>query len=203
MSGIVGSLNTRGSGLINLGSASDGNVFTGTGAGLPTGFEAAAGGGKLLQLGAAQSVTKTDVFTSTAGATYTDITDMSVAITPSATTSRILVLVAANICNATATNASRIQLLRDSTPIAVGTGTLGNRIAASFETNLGSGSRTSTSGSIIHLDAPSSTSEITYKLQGKCVVSADTFLLNRTGADDDSAGRSRMASSITVIEIGA
>ena len=49
MSGIVGSLNTRGSGLINIGSASDGNVFTGTGAGLPVGFEAAAGGGKILQ----------------------------------------------------------------------------------------------------------------------------------------------------------
>ena len=45
MSGIVGSLNTRGSGLINIGSATDGQVFTGTGAGLPAGFEAAAGGG--------------------------------------------------------------------------------------------------------------------------------------------------------------
>jgi hypothetical protein len=44
MSGIVGSLNTRGSGLINIGSATDGQVFTGTGAGLPAGFEAAAGG---------------------------------------------------------------------------------------------------------------------------------------------------------------
>ena len=43
MSGIVGSLNTRGSGLINIGSATDGQVFTGTGAGLPAGFEAAAG----------------------------------------------------------------------------------------------------------------------------------------------------------------
>jgi hypothetical protein len=48
MSGIVGSLNTRGSGLINIGSASDGEVFTGTGAGLPAGFEAAAGGGFTL-----------------------------------------------------------------------------------------------------------------------------------------------------------
>ena len=45
MSGIVGSINTRGSGITNLGSATDGQVFTGTGAGLPAGFEAAAGGG--------------------------------------------------------------------------------------------------------------------------------------------------------------
>jgi hypothetical protein len=45
MSGIVGGINLRSSGLVNLGSASDGTVFTGTGAGLPVGFEAAAGGG--------------------------------------------------------------------------------------------------------------------------------------------------------------
>ena len=45
MSGIVGSLNTRGSGLINIGSATDGQVFTGRGAGLPAGFEAVAAGG--------------------------------------------------------------------------------------------------------------------------------------------------------------
>ena len=44
MSGIVGGLNTRGSGLVNLGSAADGTVYTGTGAGMPIGFEAAGGG---------------------------------------------------------------------------------------------------------------------------------------------------------------
>ena len=45
MSGIVGGINLRSSGLVNNSSASDGQVFTGTGAGLPAGFEAAAGGG--------------------------------------------------------------------------------------------------------------------------------------------------------------
>ena len=40
MSGIIGSINTRGSGLVNTGSASDGQILTGTGVGLPTGFEA-------------------------------------------------------------------------------------------------------------------------------------------------------------------
>lgn len=44
MSGIIGSINTRGSGLVNAGSASDGQVLTGTGVGLPTGFEAASSG---------------------------------------------------------------------------------------------------------------------------------------------------------------
>ena len=50
MSGIVGGINLRSSGLVNNSSASDGQVFTGTGAGLPAGFEAAAGGGKVVQI---------------------------------------------------------------------------------------------------------------------------------------------------------
>ena len=45
MSGIVGGINLRSSGLVNISSASDGTVFTGTGVGLPVDFEAAAGGG--------------------------------------------------------------------------------------------------------------------------------------------------------------
>ena len=50
MSGIVGGINLRSSGLVNISSATDGQVFTGTGAGLPVGFEAAAGGGKVQQI---------------------------------------------------------------------------------------------------------------------------------------------------------
>ena len=50
MSGIVGGINLRSSGLVNISSATDGQVFTGTGAGLPVGFEAAAGGGKVKQM---------------------------------------------------------------------------------------------------------------------------------------------------------
>ena len=64
MSGIVGGINLRSSGLVNNSSATDGQVFTGTGAGLPAGFEAAAGGGKVLQVDfvhKATSVTGTTV----------------------------------------------------------------------------------------------------------------------------------------------
>jgi len=48
MSGIVGGINSR-SGLVNLGSSADGQLYTGTGLGMPVGFEAAAGGGGLWQ----------------------------------------------------------------------------------------------------------------------------------------------------------
>ena len=45
MSGIVGGMNLRGSGVVGV-AATDGQVFTGTGIGLPIGFESAAGGGE-------------------------------------------------------------------------------------------------------------------------------------------------------------
>ena len=161
--------------------------------GTATGF----GGGKVLQL---VSTTKTDVWTAATG--WNDITGMSIAITPAADSSTILLLVHANICNVTSvTNGCMVRLVRDSTSIAVGTGTLSNRIAASFEYNGNGTSRTSTSGAIVHLDSPATTSATTYKLQG--YTPSGTFGLNRINPDNDDAYTSRTASSITAIEIGA
>ena len=89
MSGIVGSrFNTRGSGLVgSLGT--DGQVFTSSGAGTSANYEAAAGGGKILQClgntignsGASQNVT-----TQTPTAT-----GLLQAITPTSATNRILI----------------------------------------------------------------------------------------------------------------
>ncbi len=71
MSGIVGGINLRSSGLVNISSAADGQVFTGTGAGLPVGFEAAGGDYVLLYTHDASAATWT--FNSSTGvdiATY-------------------------------------------------------------------------------------------------------------------------------------
>lgn len=54
MSGIVGGFNLRSSGLVNLSSATDGEVITGTGLGLPVGFEEAAGEATYVQFPATQ-----------------------------------------------------------------------------------------------------------------------------------------------------
>ena len=87
MSGIVGSrFNIRGSGLVgSLGT--DGQVFTSSGAGKSAVFEAAAGGGKILQV---VSYTGNAVRTASSSTTYT-ATTTSIAITPAATTSKILI----------------------------------------------------------------------------------------------------------------
>ena len=90
MSGIVGSrFNDRNSGIVG-GLGTDGQVFTSSGAGKSAVFEAAAGGGKVLQCvgnsiggaGANQSVTSE---TPTATGVLQDIT-------PTSATNRILIL---------------------------------------------------------------------------------------------------------------
>ena len=202
MSGIVGGINLRSSGLVNNSSAADGQLFTGTGAGLPVGFEAAAGGGKVLQC---VSVEKTDVFThnGSSAATWTDITGFTIDITPVAT-SKILVLVHASIANTAATNSAFIRLLQDSTAISVGTGSTGSRILCGFFHNHPATYNHATSGAIIHLtDVVGSTSTITFKCQGKGAANGDTFVFNRDGDDADNVYRGRTAGSITAIEIGA
>tara|TARA_R100001530_G_scaffold110593_1_gene77854 strand:- start:335 stop:931 length:597 start_codon:yes stop_codon:yes gene_type:complete len=88
MSGIIGSrLNHRGSGLVgSLGT--DGQVFTSSGAGVGATYEAAAGGGKILQV---QYATFTDTTSNGSnGFAATFLTDQ---ITPSASTSLIHVQV--------------------------------------------------------------------------------------------------------------
>ena len=106
MSGIVGSLNTRGSGLINLGSATDGQLFTGTGAGLPVGFEAAAGGGKVL---ACDSTVITDM-PSTTDDDWADISGFAVTTGTLASSSSKLLIFCQMIQGTTTTYHSNAQL---------------------------------------------------------------------------------------------
>ena len=72
MSGIVGGINLRSSGLVNISSATDGQVFTGTGAGLPVGFEDAGGSAGLnfISRVAISSSTATADFLSSFSSTY-------------------------------------------------------------------------------------------------------------------------------------
>lgn len=145
------------------------------------------------------STTKSDTFTAT-GTSYTDITGLSVSITPQATTSKILVLVQLNASNDVAVAYSQFQLVRDSTAIDIGDA---------------AGTRTRASGSVIafdstvvdhltlsFLDSPATIAATTYKMQGRNTA-AGTFYVNRSKLDTDTAVFSRLASTITVMEISA
>ena len=152
--------------------------------------------GKILQV---VSTTKTDIFSSTAQQAWTDITGISVAITPSATSSKILITT--DISQGSDVGASMIvfRLMRGSTAIAIGDAA-NNRPRGTFQDNPQGDAYMSNPG-FTHLDSPSSTSEQTYKVQFYDY-HANTFYVNRSHRHYDAATYDFVgASSITVMEV--
>ena len=142
------------------------------------------------------STTKTDTF-STTSTSYTDLTGMTVTITPRFTTSKILVVSSMNVGSSGAGPITGIKLLRDSTDIFVGDadgvksrGAIGVRVDNEYQLY---------SCSVTFLDSPATTSATTYKFQMKS--SSGTSYLNRIHNALNDAGVVRTASSITVMEI--
>jgi hypothetical protein len=159
-------------------------------------WAAPAGGGKVLQV---VSTTKTDTFTKTS-ASYEDITGLSVSITPSAATSKILVMVAITGSGVVNSSFANYQIVRDSTAIAIGD-TAGSRVRATgMLYGVTTGSMVFGGGNF--LDSPSSTSALTYKVQ-LGINNAGNAYINRAATDSDSVNYQRSVSSITVMEIGA
>ena len=141
------------------------------------------------------STTLTTPFTSTA-TTMSIITGLSVSITPSSATSKILVTATINGTNDVGVEANYLQLQRDSTAIAVGTGGTLNVSTTLYEPTSAAWIVTNTG--ITVLDSPATTSAITYAVYGRNSA-AGTFYINRTKASADT----RYASTITVMEISA
>ena len=143
---------------------------------------AEAGGGKILQvLGATDSTNRSTTSTSFVTASNT----LSVAITPTSTSSKIFILVNCNIGQDGANNRPRITIFRDAT-------NLGNSDGMGF-LNYTSGDF-HIPASISYLDSPSSTSELTYQLYIKC--SSGTAIINSS-----YPVAATLKSSITVMEI--
>ena len=147
------------------------------------------GGGKVnqvLQYTAAAAV-------NTNSTSYVNFGSMAVAITPSATSSKILLMHAppSQLYIDNTTNMAHIALFRDSTNIT----TLGhnNSFAAYDKTNYKEGS------AITYLDSPNSTSEITYRVKAKVDNANMTFVY---GTHYSNGAQPRQA-SFTVMEIAA
>jgi hypothetical protein len=137
---------------------------------------------------------KTDVYTQNSN-TFTDITGYSVTITPKSASNKILVMYSLNTFAASGYNLIG-RLVRNSTPIFVGDAA-GSRPQGSFQ-NYVIG-ETAFTISEAFLDAPNTTSAVTYKVQVK---SGTTVYVNRTPPDRDTADYdARLASSIIVMEI--
>lgn len=144
------------------------------------------------------STTKTDTF-STTSTSYTDITGLSVSITPRETSSKVLVF--ANFqASVSGDIAVMFQFVRGTTAISIGDAA-GNRTRASASLLQSNITEQLGTFSFHFLDSPATTSATTYKVQ--TFVNAGTMYVGRTGSDSDLATRPRTASTITVMEISA
>jgi len=121
-----------------------------------------AGGGKVLQVVSATDNTQRST---TSGTYVTGSNTLSVNITPSATSSKILVMFSSNARSATDDKEARYTIFRDSTDLSGGNGT------AFVNKN------DSTSISSVIVDSPSTTSQLTYQVYMKAE-SGFTIYLN-------------------------
>lgn len=159
--------------------------------------QSAAAGGKVLQV---VSTAKTDTFTQSGGG-FADVTGLSVSITPTLASSKILVLVSLSASAAVAGNSSAARLVRAGTDIFIGdTASARTRVTIAI---LQGETQYPYSNHISFLDSPATTSSTTYKIQVIGLPSGGSTFVNRGQTDTDSATFTRSASSITVMEIGA
>ena len=165
-----------------------------TAASLNDNFTFAASGGGLIAQVVSTNLPSTFSTTSTS---YTDLTGLSVSITPTLATSKIMVWVNLQ-ASVSADIGVMFQLVRGSTAIDIGDAA-GSRTRASFsyiqnDTGLQQGNL-----GLNFLDSPATTSATTYKIQ--MFVNSGTAYINRGGTDTDASNRGRTASNITVMEV--
>lgn len=156
-------------------------------------------GGKILQV---VSTTKTDTFTTTS-TSYTDVTGLSVSITPSSTASKVFVIAHVPFAGVN----SQVQrqgwsVFRDSTNL-VNPDSPGSRTpAAHWQNDYQNGTTNMRATSFHFLDSPSSTSALTYKVRA-VVESGSTAYINRSEGDANVSSAGRGVATITVMEVSA
>jgi len=111
----------------------------------------------------------TTQFTTTSN-TFVDVTGFSATITPSSTTSKVLVMVTALSGHNAAAQAMKIKLLRDSTDLTWLASTGAFLAGSTFLNEVGYGTN--------YLDSPATTSATTYKIQLASEISGQTAYMS-------------------------
>jgi hypothetical protein len=157
--------------------------------------------GNVLQV--IQSV-KTDTQTILASTSldFQEITDLSVTLTPSSTSSKILLIATVN--GSIDTRYGGFAFYRGTTKLTVGDAS-GSRTPVAFTTG-GNSSRSNeqyvmnpASGSL--LDSPSTTNSTTYYLKGAAFYTGNILYINRTDVDVSANYTVRGISTLTAMEI--
>lgn len=178
--------------------AETGTVIT-TGAATRIIPKAAMPAGTILQT--VQSV-KTDSW-STVGTTWTDITGLSVSITPTSSSNKILII--GSVVVGTSTFLAYINLLRNSTNIAQPVAGTGQILVTGTSAGYVNGTNeiyNATPISVTYIDSPATTSATTYKFQARGYTAGVYAVVNRTYSDRALTDyEPRTISSITAMEI--
>ena len=162
-------------------------------------------GGKVLQV-VQGFVGTTATIASSNTNNYADFPGLSASITPSSTSSKILVQVDVNFGMEVGTIHFRVA--RGSTGIGVHTGTLGGtRLASSksFRVAATPYAIQSANATLTHLDSPSTTSATTYKLQGTlgATYNSNMYMNRPYHMGDTNDYNARSSSTIILMEIAA
>ena len=177
--------------------ANDGSVtFSGnaTCSGTATGF----GGGKILQV---IQVVKTDTF-SHSNEAFTDVTGLSVAITPTSSSNKVLISYGG--CMGSGQNrVGHIRLMRGSTAIFIGDQGATTSQARASSTCVQNNTYYVSAFSGQFLDSPSTTSATTYKLQIAAGDQNYEVHIGKTHDNSNEFSRSKTPSFITVMEVAA
>ena len=176
---------------VAVATGSSGQVLTSAGAGAIPSFQAAAAGGKILQ---AVTVTSSSEVTNTSNSYATS--GLAVAITPSASSSKILVLVGSNFRVAGDGSASNVN--REG-KVAIFRGSVSGTLLqqqiigiTNISASSSSGNQSTNSISFAFLDSPSTTNATTY-----------TVGISGLNNSDSQAQPFNFGSAITLMEVGA
>ena len=154
--------------------------------------------GNILQV--KQSV-KTDTATTTSTNTFVD-TGLSVSITPSSASNKILVIANLSFSAGDRQNIAW-RLVRDSTDLYLGDAA-SNRTRASGAVRVADHQDAEHQNcTSVFLDSPNTTSATTYKVMWCRTYSTYAIFMNRAYEDTDNDDRTRVPSSITVQEVAA
>ena len=154
----------------------DNNIITSDGSGVITSSK--------FKMGQIVQTVKTDTATVTTNA-FADIPGMTVDITPTSTSSKVLITGVVSISvDTTSEPLCAIRMMRDSTAIGISTGASSEQTTALFDTDFGDDANIERA--MMHiplnfLDSPSTTSQITYKLAWS--INSGTHYLGRRGID--------------------
>lgn len=139
---------------------------------------------------------KTDTFSSTS-TSFADITGLSVSITPTSASNKVLVKFDVS---GSASSMAIYRITRNGTAIGVGDASGSHSQGATSSLQYaGVNTDRGTYGGMLWLDSPATTSPCTYQLQ--CITDGGTWYINRTTADANATGGPRSVSTITVMEI--